>query len=138
MWNVGPGCGLLGWDVGCGAGLGVGIEVGMWDVTKRALFTGGACGVVGKRRRWKAAVWSPTGRVAEAPEGKGEGRAFAEGKAVPLALGVAEREGWPMLSLSTASRMVANAFWGWFQQWEENSWQRRGKPLWAAELCAEP
>ena len=43
-----------------------------------------------------------------------------------------------MLSLSADSRMVANAFWGWFQQWEENNWQRRGEPLWAAELCAEP
>ena len=124
-WAVGPGCG-------------VGIEVRMWDVKKCALFTGGSCGVVGKHCRWKAAVWSPTGRVAEAPEGKGEGRAFAEGKAVPLALGVAEREGWPMLSLSADSRRVANAFWGWFQQWEENNWQRRGEPLWAAELCAEP
>ena len=58
---MGPGCGLLGWDVGCGAGMGVGIEVRMWDVKKRALFTGGSCGVVGKHCRWKAAVWSPTG-----------------------------------------------------------------------------
>ena len=42
----------LHWDVECGAGIGVGIEVRMWDVKKRALFTGGSCGVVGKHCRW--------------------------------------------------------------------------------------
>ena len=30
--------------------------------------------------------------------------------------------------------MVANGLWGWLQQWEQNKWQRRGKPIWAAEL----
>ena len=39
-----------------------------------------------------------------------------------------------MLYLYTDSWMVANALWGWLQQWEQNSWQRRGKPVWAAEL----
>ena len=23
---------------------------------------------------------------------------------------------------------------GWLQQWEQNNWQRRGKPVWTAEL----
>ena len=30
--------------------------------------------------------------------------------------------------------MVANALCGWLQQWKQTSWQRRGKPIWAAEL----
>uniref|UniRef100_A0A8C3PKW3 RNase H type-1 domain-containing protein n=1 Tax=Calidris pygmaea TaxID=425635 RepID=A0A8C3PKW3_9CHAR len=30
--------------------------------------------------------------------------------------------------------MVANALWGWLQQWKQHNWQRRGKPVWAAEL----
>ena len=30
--------------------------------------------------------------------------------------------------------MDAKALWGWLQQWEQNNWQRRGKPTWAAEL----
>ncbi|KAK4808936.1 hypothetical protein QYF61_008216 [Mycteria americana] len=30
--------------------------------------------------------------------------------------------------------MVANALWGWLQQWKQNNWQRRGKPIWAAAL----
>ncbi|KAK4827468.1 hypothetical protein QYF61_018261 [Mycteria americana] len=30
--------------------------------------------------------------------------------------------------------MVANALWGWLQQWKQNNWQRRGKPTWAATL----
>ncbi|MES7382058.1 hypothetical protein U6O65_12450, partial [Cutibacterium acnes] len=46
-----------------------------------ALFTDGSCRIVGKHRRWKAAVWSPTRRVAEATEGKGESSQFAEVKA---------------------------------------------------------
>ena len=33
---------------------------------KYALFTGGSCHIVGKYRRWKAAVWIPTRQVAEA------------------------------------------------------------------------
>ena len=33
---------------------------------KSALFTDGSCHIVGKHRRWKAAVWSPTRQVAEA------------------------------------------------------------------------
>jgi len=37
-----------------------------------ALFTGGSCCIVGKQRRWKAAVWSPTRQVAETAEGEGE------------------------------------------------------------------
>ena len=39
-----------------------------------------------------------------------------------------------MLFLYTDSWMVANALWGWLQQWEQNNWQRRGKPVWVAEL----
>eukprot|EP00076_Gallus_gallus_P040514 XP_025006052.1 uncharacterized protein LOC112532368 isoform X3 [Gallus gallus] len=40
--------------------------------------TGGSCHIVGKYRRWKAAVWSPMRQVAEATEGKGESSQFAE------------------------------------------------------------
>ena len=101
---------------------------------KYALFTDGSCRIVGKYRRWKAAVWSPVRQVAEATEGKGESSKFAEVKAVQLALDVAEWERWPMLYLYTDSWMVANALWWWLQQWEQNNWQRRGKPVWAAEL----
>ncbi|KAK4806879.1 hypothetical protein QYF61_012600 [Mycteria americana] len=28
--------------------------------------------------------------------------------------------------------MVANALWGWLQQWKQNIWQHRGRPIWAA------
>ena len=30
--------------------------------------------------------------------------------------------------------MVANALWGWLQQWKQSNWQCRGKPIWAATL----
>ncbi|NAW49842.1 hypothetical protein FGF92_24775, partial [Salmonella sp. gx-f5] len=36
--------------------------------------------------------------------------------------------------LYTDSWMVANALWGWLQQWKESNWQRRGKPICAATL----
>jgi len=29
---------------------------------------------------------------------------------------------------------MANALWGWLQQWKKNNWQRRGNPIWAAPL----
>ena len=32
---------------------------------------------------------------------------------------------------------VANALWGWLQQWKQTSWQRRLKPIWAAELLQD-
>ncbi|GAB0209806.1 hypothetical protein GRJ2_003446300 [Grus japonensis] len=99
-----------------------------------ALFTDGSCRIMGKHQRWKAAVWSPTGRVAEAAEGEGESSQFAEVKAIQLALDIAEREKWPTLYLCTDSWMVANALWGWLQQWKQSNWQRRGKPIWAAPL----
>ncbi|GAB0205765.1 hypothetical protein GRJ2_003042100 [Grus japonensis] len=86
-----------------------------------ALFTGGSCCVVGKHRRWKATVWSPTQRVAEAAEGEGESSQFAEVKAIQLALDIAEREKWPMQYLYTDSWMVANALWGWLQQWKQSN-----------------
>ncbi|GAB0209821.1 hypothetical protein GRJ2_003447800 [Grus japonensis] len=104
------------------------------DEKPYALFTDGSCRIMGKHQRWKAAVWSPTGRVAEAAEGEGESSQFAEVKAIQLALGIAEREKWPTLYLYTDSRMVANALWGWLQQWKQSNWQRRGKPIWAAPL----
>ncbi|GAB0179225.1 hypothetical protein GRJ2_000387800 [Grus japonensis] len=97
------------------------------------LFTDGSCRIVGKHQRWKAAVWSPTRRVTEAAE-EGESSQFAEMKAIQLALDIAEREKWPMLYLYTDSWMVANALWGWLQQWKRSNWQHRGKPIWAAEL----
>ncbi|KAK4831484.1 hypothetical protein QYF61_017985 [Mycteria americana] len=37
-----------------------------------ALFTDGSCRIVGKHRRWKAAVWSPLRQVVETAEGDGE------------------------------------------------------------------
>ncbi|KAK4827627.1 LOW QUALITY PROTEIN: hypothetical protein QYF61_019837 [Mycteria americana] len=51
-----------------------------------------------------------------------------------LALDIAEQEKWPVLYLYTDSWMVANALWGWLQQWKQSNWQRRGKPIWAAAL----
>ncbi|GAB0209290.1 hypothetical protein GRJ2_003394700 [Grus japonensis] len=104
------------------------------DEKPYALFTDGSCRIVGKHWRWKAAVWSPTRRVAEAAEGQGESSQFAEVKAIQLALDIAEREKWPTLYLYTDSWMVANALWGWLQQWKRNNWQRRGKPIWAAPM----
>ena len=59
---------------------------------------------------------------------------FAQVKAIQLALDIAEREKWPVLYLYTDSWMVANALWGWLQQWKKGNWQRRGKPIWAATL----
>ncbi|GAB0206566.1 hypothetical protein GRJ2_003122200 [Grus japonensis] len=76
------------------------------DEKPYALFSDGSCRIVGKHRRWKAAVWSPTRRVTEAAEGQGESSQFAEVKAIQLALDIAEREKWPTL----------------------------GKPIWAAPL----
>ncbi|GAB0181133.1 hypothetical protein GRJ2_000578600 [Grus japonensis] len=55
-----------------------------------ALFTDGSCRIVGKHRRRKGAVQSPTRRVAEATEGQGESSQFAEAKAIQLALDIAE------------------------------------------------
>ncbi|GAB0202801.1 hypothetical protein GRJ2_002745700 [Grus japonensis] len=104
------------------------------DEKPYALFTDGSCRIVGKHRKWKAAVWSPTWRVAEAAEGQGESSQFAEVKAIQLALDIAEREKWPTLYLYTDSWMVANALWGWLQQWKRSNWQHRGKPIWAAPL----
>ncbi|GAB0208802.1 hypothetical protein GRJ2_003345900 [Grus japonensis] len=104
------------------------------DEKPYALFTDGSCRTVGKHQRWKATVWSPTRRVAEAAEGQGESSQFAEVKAIQLALDIAEREKWPMLYLYTESWMVANALWGWLQQWKQSNWQCRGKPIWAAPL----
>ncbi|GAB0210200.1 hypothetical protein GRJ2_003485800 [Grus japonensis] len=82
------------------------------DERPYGLFTDGSHHIVGKHQRWKAAVWSPTQRVAEAAEGEGESSQFAEVKAIQLALDIAEREKWPMLDLYTDSWMVANALWG--------------------------
>ncbi|KAK4823102.1 LOW QUALITY PROTEIN: hypothetical protein QYF61_025840 [Mycteria americana] len=70
----------------------------------------------------------------ETAEGDGESSQFAEVKAIQLALDIAEREKWPVLCLYTDSWMVANALWGWLQQWKQNNWQCRGKPIWAAAL----
>ena len=42
-----------------------------------------------------------------------------------------------MLYLYTDSWMVANALWGWLQQWKRSNWQLRGKPIWAAEVWRE-
>ncbi|RMC11047.1 hypothetical protein DUI87_12239 [Hirundo rustica rustica] len=99
-----------------------------------ALFTDGSCRIVRANRKWKAAVWSPTRRVAQATEGQGGSSQIAELKAIQLALDIAEREKWPRLYLYTDSWMVANALWGWLNRWKKANWQRRGKPIWAAEI----
>lgn len=104
------------------------------DRKQYVLFTDGSCRVVGGHRKWKAAVWSPTRQVVEAMEGEGESSQYAEMKAIQLALEIAERGKWPVLYLYTDPWMVANALWGWLQQWKQSNWQRRGKPIWAATL----
>ncbi|RMB88962.1 hypothetical protein DUI87_34670 [Hirundo rustica rustica] len=48
-------------------------------------------------------------------------------------LDIAEREKWPKLYLYTDLWMVANALWGWLDRWKKANWQRRGKPIWAAD-----
>ncbi|RMB92675.1 hypothetical protein DUI87_30984 [Hirundo rustica rustica] len=70
-----------------------------------ALFTDGSCRIVGANRKWKAAVWSPTRRVAQATEKQGGSSQVAELKAIQLALDIAEREKWPRLYLYTDSWM---------------------------------
>ncbi|RMC05494.1 hypothetical protein DUI87_18687 [Hirundo rustica rustica] len=57
-----------------------------------ALFTDGSCRIVSANQKWKAAVWSPTRRVAQATEGQGGSSQVAELKAIQLALDIAERE----------------------------------------------
>ncbi|RMB95489.1 hypothetical protein DUI87_27598 [Hirundo rustica rustica] len=99
-----------------------------------ALFTDGSCRIVGANRKWKAAVWSPTQRVAQATEGQGGSSQVAELKAIQLALDIAEREKWPRLYLYTNLWMVANVLWGWLNRWKKANRQRRGKPIWAAEI----
>jgi len=97
-----------------------------------ALFMTGSCHIVGKRRRGKAAVWTPTRQVTEAAE-EGDLSQTAEVKAIHLALDIANKEKWPVLYLYTDSWMVAIALWGWLQKWK-NNWQHGGKPIWAAPL----
>ncbi|RMC21903.1 hypothetical protein DUI87_02774 [Hirundo rustica rustica] len=70
--------------------------------------------------------------VAQATEGEGGSSQLTELKAVQLALDIAEREKWPKLYLYTDSWMVANALWGWLEEWKKANWQRRGKPICAA------
>ncbi|RMC18155.1 hypothetical protein DUI87_05036 [Hirundo rustica rustica] len=41
------------------------------EETRYALFTDSSCCIVGMKRKWKAAVWSPTRQVAQATEGEG-------------------------------------------------------------------
>jgi len=96
--------------------------------SKYALFTDGSCCIVGKQRRWKAAIWSPTRQVAETTEEEGESSQFAGVKTIQLAL---DREKWPVLYLYVE---VANALSGWLQQWKQSNWQHGGKPVWAAPL----
>ncbi|KAK4828301.1 hypothetical protein QYF61_025313 [Mycteria americana] len=53
-------------------------------------------------------------------KGEWESSQFAEVKAI--------------LIVHTDSWMVANALWGWLQQWKQSNCQRRGKPIWAVPL----
>ncbi|RMC17141.1 hypothetical protein DUI87_05718 [Hirundo rustica rustica] len=103
------------------------------EETRYALFTDSSCRIVGMKRKWKAAVWSPTRQVAQATEGEGGSSQLAELNAVQLALDIAEREKWPKLYLYTDSWMVANALWGWLEKWKKANWQRRGKLIWAVD-----
>ncbi|KAJ7422682.1 hypothetical protein WISP_36872 [Willisornis vidua] len=79
------------------------------EETRYALSTDSSCRIVEKSQKRKAAVWSPTRRVAEATEGRGELSQFGELKAIQLALNIAEGERWPRLYLYTDSWMIANA-----------------------------
>ncbi|KAK4826310.1 hypothetical protein QYF61_007157, partial [Mycteria americana] len=99
-----------------------------------ALFIDGSCRIVGKHRTWKTAVWSPIQQVAKTAEGEGESSPLTAVKAIQLALDIGEQEKWPIRYLYTDSWMVANALWGWLQQWKQSNWQCRGKPIWAAAL----
>ncbi|KAM9245449.1 ribonuclease H-like [Leptosomus discolor] len=103
------------------------------DERRYDLFTDGSCRVVGNHRKWKAAAWKPT-QVIRATEGEGESSHFAEVKATQIALEIAEQEKWPVAYLCTDSWVVANALWGWLQQWKRTNWQHRGKPIRAAAL----
>ena len=98
-----------------------------------ALFTDGSCCILGKHRRWKAAVWSTTQLVAEAAEGEGESSQFAEVKAIQLALDIAERE-----SGQCSTSILTHGWWqmhcGVVTAVKRSNWQRRGKAIWAAEL----
>ncbi|RMC21537.1 hypothetical protein DUI87_02403 [Hirundo rustica rustica] len=93
-----------------------------------------AAGSHGANQKWKAAVWSPTRQAAQATKGQGGSSQVAELKAIQLALDIAEQEKWPRLYLYTDLWMVANALWGWLNCWKKANWQRRGKPIWAAEI----
>ncbi|KAJ7414467.1 hypothetical protein BTVI_40977 [Pitangus sulphuratus] len=104
------------------------------EETRYALFTDGSCPIVGRNRKWKVAVWSPTRQVAETTEDEGESSQFVKLKAVRLVLDIAEREGWPRLYLYTDSWMIVNVLWGWLDQWKKINWRRRGKPIWASDL----
>ncbi|RMC22011.1 hypothetical protein DUI87_02882 [Hirundo rustica rustica] len=55
-----------------------------------AIFTDGSCRIVGANRKWKAAVWTPTRRVAQATQGQGGSSQVAELKAIQLALDIAK------------------------------------------------
>ncbi|KAK4832972.1 hypothetical protein QYF61_026798 [Mycteria americana] len=79
-------------------------------------------------------VWGNTAEEVFEKKGEDELSQFAEVKAIQLALDIAEREKWMVLYLYTDTWMVANALWGWLQQWKQSNWQHRGKPIWAAAL----
>lgn len=98
------------------------------------LFTDGSCHIVGKHQKWKAALWSPTQKVRETAEGKGESSQLVEMKINKLPLDTAEQEKWPVLYLYTDSQMMANTQWGWLQLRKQTNSQSRDKPIWAVEL----
>ncbi|KAK4821755.1 LOW QUALITY PROTEIN: hypothetical protein QYF61_000816 [Mycteria americana] len=102
-----------------------GTDFGISPEEEYALFTDGSCRLLGKHWRWKAAVWSPIQQVTNTAEGESESSQFAEVTAIQLALDTAEREKWPVLCLCTDSWVVANALWGWLQQWKQSNWQHR-------------
>ncbi|KAJ7396018.1 hypothetical protein BTVI_148913 [Pitangus sulphuratus] len=47
---------------------------------------------------------------------------------------ITKQEKWLTFNLYTYSWMVANALWGWLDQWKKTKWQHSCKPIWAAEL----
>ncbi|KAK4810570.1 hypothetical protein QYF61_004533 [Mycteria americana] len=91
-----------------------------------ALFTDGSCRIVGKHRRWKAAVWSPIRQVVETAEGDGELSQFAE----------------TLLNEKSGQCSISILIHGWWQMpcgdgysnGSRTNWQRGGKPIWAAAL----
>ncbi|RMC03200.1 hypothetical protein DUI87_20394 [Hirundo rustica rustica] len=89
--------------------------------------------VLGDKPEVESSHMEPHTTGCTSTEGEGGLSQLAELKAVQLVLDIAEREKWPKLYLYTDSWMVASALWDWLDRWKKANWQRRGKPIWAAD-----